>query len=189
MQVMSSDRKIYALKRIKLEGKDPEATKGFMDEIKLLQRLKGKPSIIQIVDWEAQHSGSLLLVLLEYGEIDLASLLARREKTRQVRGESGVDENFIRMNWQQMLEAVATIHDERIVHSDLKPANFLVVQGILKLIDFGIAKALQADTTNIVREGQVEYSSFLYFICIRLAKVLEIVVVGEAKSSSSPFSR
>ncbi len=48
-----------------------------------------------------------------------------------------------------------TIHEERIVHSDLKPANFLLVKGELKLIDFGIAKAIQNDTTNIVRESQV----------------------------------
>lgn len=41
-------------------------------------------------------------------------------------------------------QAVYSIHEERIVHSDLKPANFLMVEGQLKLIDFGIAKAIQA---------------------------------------------
>lgn len=47
-----------------------------------------------------------------------------------------------------------TIHEARIVHSDLKPANFLVVEGRLKLIDFGIAKAISSDTTSIARESQ-----------------------------------
>jgi serine/threonine-protein kinase TTK/MPS1 len=56
-----------------------------------------------------------------------------------------------------MLESVHTIHEERIVHGDLKPANFVFVQGTLKLIDFGIAKAIQNDTTNIVRENQVDH--------------------------------
>ena len=54
-----------------------------------------------------------------------------------------------------MLRAVHAIHEERVVHSDLKPANFLFVRGILKLIDFGIAKAIQNDTTNIHREHQI----------------------------------
>lgn len=54
-----------------------------------------------------------------------------------------------------MIQAVHTVHEAKIVHCDLKPANFLLVQGTLKLIDFGISKAIMNDTTNIVRENQV----------------------------------
>lgn len=57
----------------------------------------------------------------------------------------------------KILEAVQVIHDEKIVHSDLKPANFVLVKGQLKLIDFGIAKAIANDTTNIQRDHQVSY--------------------------------
>ena len=46
------------------------------------------------------------------------------------------------------------IHEEKIVHSDLKPANFVLVRGQLKLIDFGIANAIANDTTNIQRDHQ-----------------------------------
>ena len=59
------------------------------------------------------------------------------------------------------VQAVHTIHEARIVHSDLKPANFLVVEGQLKLIDFGIAKAISSDTTSIAREAQVRLSILL----------------------------
>lgn len=55
----------------------------------------------------------------------------------------------------QMLQAVHVIHEEKIVHSDLKPANFVLVKGQLKLIDFGIANAIANDTTNIQRDHQV----------------------------------
>ena len=51
-------------------------------------------------------------------------------------------------------QAVQVIHQARIVHADLKPANFLMVEGQLKLIDFGIAKAIHGDTTSISRESQ-----------------------------------
>jgi len=54
-----------------------------------------------------------------------------------------------------MLQAVHVIHEEKIVHSDLKPANFVLVRGQLKLIDFGIANAIANDTTNIQRDHTV----------------------------------
>ncbi|KAG2546547.1 serine/threonine-protein kinase MPS1-like isoform X5 [Panicum virgatum] len=119
-KVISSDCIIYALKKIKLKGRDYPTAYGFCQEIEYLNKLKGKSNIIQLIDYE------------------------------------------------QMLEAVNTIHEERIVHSDLKPANFMLVRGSLKLIDFGIAKAIQNDTTNIQRDAQVgtlNYMSPEAFMC------------------------
>ncbi|CAG9463572.1 unnamed protein product [Pedinophyceae sp. YPF-701] len=154
-KVIGPDNRIYALKRIKLDGRDPEASRGFLDEVSLLKRLQGRDNIVRLIDSETPPDTHLLYVVLEYGETDLARLLHRHGKARRERGETGFDENFVRMYWQQMLRAVDEIHRERIVHSDLKPANFLVVEGTLRLIDFGIAKAISSDTTSIAREGQV----------------------------------
>jgi len=74
----------------------------------------------------------------------------------------------------QMLQAVHVIHEEKIVHSDLKPANFVLVRGQLKLIDFGIANAIANDTTNIQRDHQVRFGSVLLW-CVFNA---EIFLVG-----------
>lgn len=54
-----------------------------------------------------------------------------------------------------MLQAVHAVHQENVVHTDLKPANFVLVKGRLKIIDFGIAKAVANDTVNIQRDQQV----------------------------------
>lgn len=62
-QVISPQRKVFALKRIRLTGLDTESAQGFVDEIHLLRRLKGKPSIIQLVDaevWRAISSAALI---------------------------------------------------------------------------------------------------------------------------------
>ena len=170
-KVMAPNKKIFALKRIRLTGCDVEAANGFIDEIMLLTKLRGKSNIIQLIDSEVHRQLNMIFMVLEYGDIDLARLLQKQDANKKERqaavsstGNSSsaspsqmqsADENFIRLYWQQMLQAVDTIHRERIVHSDLKPANFLVVEGALKLIDFGIAKAIQSDTTSIARESQV----------------------------------
>lgn len=53
-KVMAPNRKIFALKRIRLAGRDAEAASGFMDEISLLTSLRGKSNIIQLIDAEVR---------------------------------------------------------------------------------------------------------------------------------------
>jgi eukaryotic-like serine/threonine-protein kinase len=46
----------------------------------------------------------------------------------------------------QVLEAVRYAHDKHVLHRDLKPSNILVTQGgQVRLLDFGVAKLLEAD--------------------------------------------
>ncbi|KAF7047447.1 hypothetical protein CFC21_056378 [Triticum aestivum] len=170
-KVISMERAIYALKKIKLKGRDYPTAYGFCQEIGYLNKLKGKSNIIQLIDYEVTDKNLLkegpisprdgkikddqyIYMVLEFGEIDLAHMVAQKWKERS-NSNMKIDENWLRFYWQQMLEAVNTIHEERIVHSDLKPANFMLVKGSLKLIDFGIAKAIMNDTTNIQRDSQV----------------------------------
>ena len=54
--MISSDCRIYALKKIKLKGRDYATAYGFCQEIEYLNRLKGKDNIIQLIDYEVLSS-------------------------------------------------------------------------------------------------------------------------------------
>ncbi|KAJ3292343.1 hypothetical protein HK104_005366 [Borealophlyctis nickersoniae] len=143
-KIISDAGETFALKKVKLRGIDPIAMEGYMNEIALLRRLEKNERIIRLLDSEENLEAGYLKLVLEYGEIDLSNLLKKEQG-------KPLSVNFIRMYWEQ---AVHAIHEENIIHSDLKPANFLLVKGSLKLIDFGIAKSIPNDTTNIQRDHQ-----------------------------------
>ncbi|KAJ1990999.1 Dual-specificity kinase, spindle pole body (SPB) duplication and spindle checkpoint function [Coemansia spiralis] len=147
-KALSAKHEVFAIKRVSFARADVAAIEGYMNEILLLRRFAGNAHIIQLFDAEISKERGVLHMVMECGETDLASVLKRQ-------GERPLGLNTLRVYWEQMLRAVLTIHDARVVHADLKPANYLLVRGALKLIDFGIAKAIGNDTTNIHRENQI----------------------------------
>lgn len=158
-KVLNSSRTIMALKRVHVRkcANFKSTFDSYANEIDLLRRLRGKPNIVYCYDAEVREESGIIHLVMEYGDIDLAKRLNETTNKTKI-----LDENFRRLYWQQMLEAVRTIHEAKIVHGDLKPANFLIVAGTLKLIDFGIAKAIPTeDTTKIFRDVQVGTPNYM----------------------------
>ncbi|GMF06156.1 unnamed protein product [Ambrosiozyma monospora] len=94
------------------------------------------------------------MLILECGEIDLAHVLSSRV-------DEPFDAGFVRYHVTEIMKCVKAVHDMGIVHSDLKPANFLFVRGVLKLIDFGISNALTDKTMNVYRECQIGTPNYM----------------------------
>lgn len=129
-RALSRECDVVALKKVKLDGLSKQAIDGYANEIALLNRLKGNPAIIQLYSSEVDLERKSIYLVMELGEVDLNYVLRQQEllSSKQGRGgRSSLNMNFIRLTWQQMLSAVHSIHEERIVHSDLKPAVSIAV--------------------------------------------------------------
>lgn len=131
-----------ALKRVETDC--PKQFEGYQNEVDLLLRLKGQEHVIQVLDAEVERDHGRILIVMEAGEIDLHSYLNSQPRLSLVK---------LQNIWRQMLKGLQVIHNARIVHADLKPGNFVLVHGKLKVIDFGIAKRISVDTTNICHGG------------------------------------
>ena len=53
--------------------------------------------------------------------------------------QDGLSSSEIRHYWASALHCVHQIHTRRVIHCDIKPENFVLVGGKLRLIDFGSA--------------------------------------------------
>ncbi len=114
--------------------KDAERLARFDREAKLLASLN-HPHVAAIHGLEEVGGRKFLVMELAHGET-----LADRIR----RGPIPVDEAIaIAKPIAQALEAA---HDRGIIHRDLKPGNVMVDQdGVVKVLDFGLAKALDVD--------------------------------------------
>ncbi|TPX24674.1 hypothetical protein DIZ76_010108 [Coccidioides immitis] len=120
-RVLTAGGDVLALKRVSLKDMDPSIIQGYKGEIDLLRRLAKLDRAVNLVDWELDCQESTLSLVMEFGDIDFESLL------RQQIGSTDaiLDTTFIRHYWKEMAHCVEAVHRLNIVHSDLKPANFV----------------------------------------------------------------
>jgi non-specific serine/threonine protein kinase/serine/threonine-protein kinase len=128
-------KKRVALKILRSEFTDPEILSRFRHERQILATLS-HPNIATLLDGGTGQSGEPYLVMefIEGTPLDLYC------DSRNL----SISERIVL--FQQLCSAVQYIHQNLIVHRDLKPSNILVTpDGVLKLLDFGIAKLLKPE--------------------------------------------
>jgi eukaryotic-like serine/threonine-protein kinase len=124
-----------AIKLLRTFG-DALTAQRFQREGELLGRLQ-HPNIARLIDAGAMGNGQLYLVL-EYVEGD------RIDRYCDERKLSIADRIA---SFLAVCDAVSHAHANLVVHRDLKPSNILVtIEGAVKLLDFGVAKLLDART-------------------------------------------
>uniref|UniRef100_A0A1I7XN99 Protein kinase domain-containing protein n=1 Tax=Heterorhabditis bacteriophora TaxID=37862 RepID=A0A1I7XN99_HETBA len=181
---------VCALKVVDL-GDDESARRSYLNEIELLSSLQGSPYVIKMHDYELRENENTLYVVMEKGDTDLSTFLKTQRtdidsafikyhwnemlrcvKVIHDRSQSfcevavfhpyDVSEFSLLVLFKLICLGRFLLHfHSEIVHSDLKPANFLLVKGNLKLIDFGIAAPIPSDMTAVVKDSQMGTLSYM----------------------------
>ncbi len=130
---------ILALKLLRPEiARDPAMMERFKNEIRLAHRITHK-NVCRIYDFN--RVGDLAYFTMEF--VDGESLRDYLRRAGKLTPERTID--LARQIAAGLIEA----HAQGVVHRDLKPENVMLRRdGLVKLLDFGIARALGSDTAT-----------------------------------------
>ena len=97
----------------------------------------------------------VIYMVLEYGDIDLARLLAKQESARRTAAGAQPDENFIRLYWQQMLQvrSVGLTRASGSVHASVVTCRRPVPDGHILHGLFGSDTFRRRSWTNLATPG------------------------------------
>jgi serine/threonine protein kinase len=138
---VSQDGQQVAVKVLRPELADnPEFRARFGREVTMLTRVQGVCTVRVI---QADTKGPKPFLVTEYA--DGPSL------SEYIDARGPLNAGMLYGLATGLAEALAAIHAAGIVHRDLKPSNVLLTAGGPKVIDFGIAQAL--DTTSLTKTG------------------------------------
>jgi cell division cycle 2-like protein len=126
---------VVALKQVKMDG--TATADGFpitaLREISILQRTSSHPNIVTLHEILSGDTPTSCTLVLEFLDHDL--------KTLQEDMPDPFLASEIKTLLRQLVSAVGYLHDNSILHRDLKTSNILLNnRGQLKLADFGMAR-------------------------------------------------
>jgi serine/threonine protein kinase len=90
--------------------------------------------LITIYDMKPNDEGDSFVIMEYIAGPSLAHILQQHPR--------GMPLNDVRSWMKGLIEGVAYLHDRGIVHRDLKPANLFLEDGVVKIGDYGLSKAI-----------------------------------------------
>jgi serine/threonine-protein kinase len=144
-----------ALKVLRLDGRDPTATLGRSTQ-RFLREARAAAAL--------EHANTV--VIHDVGEVDgtpfIAMELVEGRSLRSYVGDAAVPmETRVRF-LADIARALQAAHDRGIIHRDVKPENVMVRRdGVIKVLDFGIARSVGAPEAAGVSTARGEESGLL----------------------------
>jgi len=137
---------IVALKKLKMDREKEGFPITSLREIKILLTFK-HPNIVDVKEVVVGNNLNSIFIVMEFVDHDIKSLM--EEMTKPFLPSE------VKCLMHQLLSAIAHLHDNWVLHRDLKTSNLLYNnKGMLKVADFGLAREygspLKPYTLNVV---------------------------------------
>lgn len=178
--------KIVAIKMLKDElSFDDEFVKKFQSEALACKDIR---QVNVVSAYDVVDEGNMHYIVMEYVEgITLNKYIAKKGKL--------TNEETINISLQ-IAKGIQAAHQNGIIHRDIKPQNVVISgNGVAKITDFGIARAITSTTKNIsvigtvhyispeqVRNSKVDYRSDIYSFGCTIYEMITGVVPFEGDS-------
>eukprot|EP01018_Ginkgo_biloba_P004292 Gb_36477 [translate_table: standard] len=156
---------IVALKKVKMEKDRDDFPMTSLREINVLLSFH-HPSIVDVKEVVVGSNLDSIFMVMEYMEHDLKALLESMKHP--------FSQSEVKCLMLQLLEGVKYLHDNWVLHRDLKTSNLLLNnKGELKICDFGLARQygspLKAYTNTVVTlwyryAAAAAVSSFSFYV-------------------------
>lgn len=137
-----------AVKRVDRARLSIEEKKALRDEILLFKNLKHQ-HIVNYIEAVDDHASPFLDIVMEFVEGgSLFNMVDQIRRSLDV-GEPVFEERVVADLVRQVVLGLQYLHDQGVVHRDIKGANLLVTkEGHVKLADFGVASTKPADNSS-----------------------------------------
>ncbi len=142
-------KRLVAIKMLHSHLMSPVITRRFQQEAEAVSGLSHR-CIISVHDYGVSEHGQPYMVMDFVDGKPLSDILRKSPLTVQAAINIGI----------QLAHALQHAHDKGVLHRDLKPSNIMVTDydcdfPEVKIVDFGIAKILESDTTKVTQTGEL----------------------------------
>lgn len=149
-----ADKKIYAMKRVKIGSMGNKEKENALNEVRLLASINCK-QVIGYKEAFFDEETQALNIIMEYADDE--------DLDKKIKGRAKANYNFkedeIWFYTIQIVKGLKSLHDKRIMHRDLKSANiFLTKSGGVKIGDLNVSKLIKEKMAH-TQTGTPYYAS------------------------------
>lgn len=163
-----------AIKQISLDRIPAGALAGIMTEVELLKALNHRNVVKYLGSLRTRTHLYIVMELVEGGS--LASVIKANRF-------GPFPESLVAIYIQQVLQGLAYLHEQGVVHRDIKGANILTTRdGVVKLADFGVAAKMGEGGTVVGNTAESQPAGTPYWMAPEVVELKTVTTASDVWS-------